>query len=225
MCGASYASSLTAESPFLRSCVRLQSVYKISFEKIFDEVIRAAAEAGRIDSDALDKIEVVVTPPPVEARDKIADSTANQVYYNMQIKSAQTIAQEQNLDYEAEQQNFQKQAEDMGGELSVGGDAQSISDSALNGLQIENLTNIVMNVAAGHIPVAVGKAIAKAAFPLVDEEQFEEIFPDSLFNSNPMEKPDAKSGNQALPGAETGGSVSDGEDSGEGSGGETVSPD
>lgn len=225
MGGASYASSLTAESPFLRSCVRLQSIYKISFEKIFDEVIRAASEAGRIDSDALDKIEVVVTPPPVEARDKIADSTANQVYYNMQIKSAQTIAQEQNLDYEAEQQNFQKQAEDMGGELSLGGDAQTVSDSALNGLQIENLTNIVMNVAAGHIPAGIARAMAKAAFPLMDEGQIAEIFPDSLYNSNPMEKPDAKSGEQALPSADAGGGLPDGEDPSEGPDGEAIPSD
>lgn len=225
MGAASYASSLTAESPFLRSCVRMQSLYKITFEKVMEEVLKAASEFGLIDSNILDKIELVVTPPPVEARDKVADSAANQVYYNMQIKSGQTIAQEQGLDYEAEQRNFQQQAEAMGGELSLGGDAQTVSDSALNGLQIENLTNIVMNVAAGHIPSAIARAMAKAAFPLMDDGQIEEIFPDSLYNSNPMEDPNAKSGEQALPNTGASGSVSDGQDQDGGSGGSEVPSD
>ena len=220
MGGASYASSLTAESPFLRNCIRLQSIYKITFEKVVEEVLKWASVSGLIDSKIMDKVELIVTPPPVEARDKIADSTANQTYFNMQIKSAQTIAQEQGLDFEAEQRNFQQQAEAMGGELSLGGDAQTVSDSALNGLQIENLTNIVMNVAAGHIPADIARAMAKAAFPLMDEGQINEIFPDSLYNSNPMEDPNAKSGEQAIPSAEAGGGVSDGEDSGNGSQGE-----
>ena len=65
-------------------------------------------------------------------------------------------------------------------------EGQQISDSALNGLQIENLTAIVMRVATGQIPVSVGRAIAKAAFPLMDESHINEIFPDSLEDSQPV---------------------------------------
>ena len=182
--GANYASSLTAESPFLRNCVRLQAFYRRHFLKIIKEAIRNAAEMGRLPINVLDRIEILVTPPAVEARDKIADSQADQIYYNIGAKSVQTIAQERGLDFEQEQYNIERMQEQMPDELPPGeGEGQQISDSALNGLQIENLTAIVMRVATGQIPVSVGRAIAKAAFPLMDEGHINEIFPDSLESS------------------------------------------
>ena len=77
--GANYASSLTAESPFLRNCVRLQSFYRRHFLKVMKEVVRIAAEMGRLPINVLDKVEIIITPPAVEARDKIADSQADQI--------------------------------------------------------------------------------------------------------------------------------------------------
>ena len=184
--GANYASSLTAESPFLRNCVRLQTFYKKHFTRIAREAIRTAAEMGNLPINILDVVDVLVTPPAVEARDKIADSQANQTYMAMGIKSAQTITQEIGLNFDAEQRNIEQQAEKMANESLGGeGDAQ-VSDSALNGLQIENLVGIVMRVATGQIPVEVGRSIAKAAFPLMAEEDINAIFPESLAGSQEL---------------------------------------
>jgi hypothetical protein len=179
--GANYASSLTAESPFLRNCVRLQSYYKRAFTKVVYEAIRHAAQMGELPINILENIDLIVTPPGVEARDKIADSQADQIYYNLGVKSVQTIAQERGLDFEQEQHNIDQMQEKLADEIVPGeDDGTQMSDSALNGLQIENLTAIVMRVATGQIPVSVGKAIAKAAFPLMPEENLGEIFPEEL---------------------------------------------
>jgi hypothetical protein len=65
----------------------------------------------------------------------------------------------------------------------MGGDMAQISDQALNGLQIENLVGIVTRVAAGQLTVEVGRAVAQAAFPLMNVAQIADIFPDSLYRS------------------------------------------
>ncbi len=183
---ANYASSLTAESPFLKNCMRLQSVYKRHFGKIVREAILTAAEAGMLPMGIVDAIDVIVTPPNVEARDRIAESTANRTYYEMRIKSSQTISQELGLDSEQERRNMQldKDNEDKlnAGDLE-GGDVAQVSDQALNGLQIENLVGIVTRVAAGQITVDVGRAVAHAAFPLMNTAQIADIFPESLYKS------------------------------------------
>jgi hypothetical protein len=185
--GANYASSLTAESPFLRNCVRLQTFYKKHFTRIAREAIRTAAEMGNLPINILDVVDVLVTPPAVEARDKIADSQANQTYYSMGIKSAQTITQEIGLSFDAEQRNIEQQQEKMANEALPGEeDGSQVSDSALNGLQIENLVGIVMRVATGQIPVEVGRAIAKAAFPLMGDEDINSIFPESLHGTQEL---------------------------------------
>ena len=185
--GANYASSLTAESPFLRNCVRMQTFYRRYFLRIAREAIRTAAEMGTLPINILDVIDVMVTPPAVEARDKIADSQANQTYMTMGIKSAQTITQELGLNFDAEQRNIEQQAEKMASEIAPGQeDSSQVSDSALNGLQIENLVGIVMRVATGQIPVEVGRSIASAAFPLMPQDQINSIFPESLHGTQKL---------------------------------------
>lgn len=202
--GANYASSLTAESPFLKNCNRLQSVYKRHFGRIIREAIITAAEAGELPIDVIDLVDVIVTAPTVEARDRIAESSSNQAYVGMGIKSRQTIAQELGLDWEQEKRNIendQDQEESLdGGDLQMGGDAAQVSDQALNGLQIENFVGIVTRVAAGQLTTEVGKAIAAAAFPLMSSDQINAIFPDSLYKSamhtTPTKQP---SDNPSLP--------------------------
>jgi len=185
--GANYASSLTAESPFLRNCLRLQVFYKRHLTRIAREVIRTAAEYGELPINILDVVDVMVTPPAVEARDKIADSQANQTYVDMGIKSAQTVTQELGMDFNIEQRNIQQQSEKMANSSVPGQDDSSqVADSALNGLQIENLVGIVMRVATGQLSPAIGRAVARAAFPLMAQEQIDNIFPDALANTQPM---------------------------------------
>lgn len=201
---ANYASSLTAESPFLRTCVRLQTFYRRYFARVAREAILTAAEAGDLPIAVVDAIDVIVTPPNVEARDKIAESTSNQTYVQMGIKSKQTIAQELGLDWDQEKRNMdldQEQEMLAASDVEGAGDmGQQVSDQALNGLQIEGLIGIVTRVAAGQLTIEVGKAVARAAFPLIPVAEVDAIFPDSLYRSAIPTTPTKQHGDPSLPG-------------------------
>ena len=102
-----YASSLTAEAPFTRNCIRLQEFYKGHFKKIVLAALQAAMDAGKLPSNLFKLIEVQVKAPSVETRDKASEASANQIYSTLGIKSKQTIAQELGLDWVSEEANIE----------------------------------------------------------------------------------------------------------------------
>ena len=109
-----YASSLTAESPFLRNCLRLQSFYKRPFLRVITAALKNAAMAGRLPGNICDLIDLTATPPSLETRDKNAEASANQIYATMGVKSVPTIAHELGLDWEAELANQQEYQQESG---------------------------------------------------------------------------------------------------------------
>jgi len=109
-----YASSLTAESPFLRTCLRLQKFYERPFCRVIYAVLETAAKAGKLPRNILDLIHVQVTAPSVETRDKAQEAQANQVYATLGVKSPQTIAHEIGLDWDEEMQNQQEARQELG---------------------------------------------------------------------------------------------------------------
>lgn len=100
-----YASSLTAEAPFTRHCVRLQEFYKSHFMKVIKAAIQSAITAKMLPINTLNLVNLTVKAPSVETRDKAAEANANQIYATLGIKSKQTIAQELGLDWEQEEVN------------------------------------------------------------------------------------------------------------------------
>jgi hypothetical protein len=100
-----YASSLTAEAPFTRHCVRLQEFYKGHFTRVIKAAIQTAIQAGLLPKNALNLVDLHVKAPSVETRDKAAEASANQIYSTLGVKSKQTIAQEIGLDWEDEEVN------------------------------------------------------------------------------------------------------------------------
>jgi hypothetical protein len=110
-----YASSMTAESPFLRHCKRLQELYKRPFLKVIKAAIQNAADAGLLPINILDFVDISATPPELEVQDKAGMAQANQAYVAMGVKSRQTVAQELGLDWDTEITNNQEYAEQMGG--------------------------------------------------------------------------------------------------------------
>lgn len=110
-----YASSMQAESPFLRHCKRLQELYKRSFLKVIKAAVQNAADAGLLPLNILDFVDISATPPELEVQDKSGVAQANQTYVAMGVKSRQTVAQELGLDWDTEVTNNQEYAEQMGG--------------------------------------------------------------------------------------------------------------
>lgn len=103
-----YASSLTAEAPFTRHCIRLQEFYKNHFLRVIRSAVEAASSAGVLPDKVLNLVDIQVQAPSVETRDKSAEASANQIYSTLGIKSRQTIAQELGLDWDQEEANQQQ---------------------------------------------------------------------------------------------------------------------
>lgn len=109
-----YASSMTAESPFLRHCKRLQKFYERPFIRVIKAAIQNAIDAGRLPLKILDHVDITATAPQLEVQDQAGAANANQIYVSMGIKSRQTVAQELGLDWDTELTNQQEYTEQMG---------------------------------------------------------------------------------------------------------------
>lgn len=110
----SYSSSLTAESPFVKRCKQKQSEFVNTFRwavlaalRHYCKVKRGIRAAGRLWmwEEVLHYVDIQVTPPTVETRNRMEEAQLNQTYIQLGVKSRQTAAQEQNLDFEREELN------------------------------------------------------------------------------------------------------------------------
>lgn len=122
-----YASSLTAEAPFTRHCLRLQEFYKGHFSKVIKSVVNHAKELNKIPDNIWDIIELQVKAPSVETRDKSAEASANQIYSTLGIKSKQTISQEIGLDWVSEEANIEDSSPMAGPEMTMPDDKDEVS--------------------------------------------------------------------------------------------------
>lgn len=108
-----YASSLVAESPFVKNAEASQSFYKRRFYDALWRVIRIAADAGRFGEIPFEQvaqlIEIQVEPPAVAVRNREQDTNIRKVLHEAGILSATTWAAMEDLDYEAEQANRRRE--------------------------------------------------------------------------------------------------------------------
>jgi hypothetical protein len=120
-----YASSMTAESPFLRHCKRLQKLYERTFLRVIRAVIQNAIDGGKLPQATMKYVDIVATAPQLEVQDASGTASANQTYVTLGIKSRQTVAQELGLDWDTELTNQQEYAEQLGntGGVSQGEDS------------------------------------------------------------------------------------------------------
>lgn len=109
-----YASSLTAESPFLRNCLALQQTLKRPFCRVMYSAVSNAAAAGQLPENILDLIDIQVVAPSVETRDRIQEAQANQIYSTLRVKSPQTVANEIGLNWDEEMTNWEELTMDGG---------------------------------------------------------------------------------------------------------------
>lgn len=95
-----FASSLTAESPFVIAVKRAQAIYKRLFRQLMLRILEI--KLGR---DALRLIDLQIEAPPPETRNRLEEAQTDQIYVGMGVKSVQTVQQEQGLDADQEAQN------------------------------------------------------------------------------------------------------------------------
>ena len=116
-----YASSITAESPFVRSCHRWQSFYGAGFERIIWRAIRARCEAGRLRAggrawsyeEIRRAVALELRPPTLETRNRQEEASVNTAYLGAGVKSPQTICAELGLDYQQESANLAEHQEKL----------------------------------------------------------------------------------------------------------------
>lgn len=132
-----YASSLTAESPFVKTGTHRQHVwYRPRFLRARWRVLRnyCAAKGGIVANGRRYSYEEVrrfvniqCEPPSMEVRNKADEAQANAVRVQGGWKSPQTVAQEEGLDWEQERGNIEQYREELGAEgppLPLPGDDQ-----------------------------------------------------------------------------------------------------
>lgn len=109
-----YASSLVAESPFVKFCERLQGFMSKPYRQVIENVLDHAATDSTtgVPVEWRQAVELNVVCPSVQSRDPVNEATVDQIYNAMGVKSCQTIAHENNLDYDKEKANIIEERSD-----------------------------------------------------------------------------------------------------------------
>lgn len=116
---AAYASTMVAESPFVKNCESEQSRWCKKFRRVLWKALKIAADAGRFDSlgvtfDELESlVELKIEPPRVAVRDANKETEQREKLAAAKVLSRQTWAAQENLDYDEEQANIEADGQDV----------------------------------------------------------------------------------------------------------------
>lgn len=126
-----YSSSWVAESPSVKNFERLRQKYLRAFGVgcysdrtygrkvgVLWRAIRNAVLAGILPERALTDVEITAEGPSLIVRDQLQEAQKNQILHTSGVLSAQTWAQQSQLDWEREQSNLDEEAERNGPALA-----------------------------------------------------------------------------------------------------------
>lgn len=103
---ANFASTMVAEGPAVKMFERLQAAMIEQDRVVMRRVVENAVGSGRLPSEALRAIEIQVTPPSVQVRDRRDEAEVDEIAFRHGVLSRQTWSQKLGLDYDQEQQNL-----------------------------------------------------------------------------------------------------------------------
>lgn len=109
---ANYASTLVAESPFVKNVQAMQAGFENRCHRILWKAVEHAATCQRFARFNLPwcqiekLIEIQIEPPQVETRDPNAETDRRIKLHEAKVLSSQTLAAQEGLDYEIEQANW-----------------------------------------------------------------------------------------------------------------------
>ncbi|MCY2964861.1 MAG: hypothetical protein NT069_14690 [Planctomycetota bacterium] len=118
---ANYASTLVAESPFVKAREADQQFFRRHFQSLCWKVLRLAWEAGRFDRFALpweqlvSRLDLRIGTPAVASRDPLALAQTQALQLQAGILSRRTAASQAGLEFEVERRQM---AEEAGGQQS-----------------------------------------------------------------------------------------------------------
>lgn len=106
---ANYSNTIVAESPWVRFCQRKQTQFGCHYAELFWKVLRITYESGRFAGFGLRSwehfqslIDLVVTSPIVQARDRNQETSRRKILHDDGVISAETWAQEEGYDRDEE---------------------------------------------------------------------------------------------------------------------------
>lgn len=109
---ANYSSTMVAESPFVKACVREQKSYGKTFSSIIWRAVEIACEAGIIPvpfRDLKRAIDINVEYPDVAVRNLLEETQRRETENRAGVLSLRTWAKESGRDFDAEQENIAKE--------------------------------------------------------------------------------------------------------------------
>ena len=109
----SYASSLVEESPFSRMCETEQGFYSHEFKAVMVKVLEIAIQQGELPDDALERLDVQVITPSITTRQADKQTARNQMLHSSGVMSKRTWTHLEDLDYDHEKENFQRDEPDF----------------------------------------------------------------------------------------------------------------
>ncbi len=109
---ANYASTMVAESPFVKACQAEQQFYKVRFRRILWKVLRLAARAGRFvhlnaDFETLrGRVCLQIEAPAIAVRDQLSEAQTAELEHKHGILSLHTWAALAGRDYDTERKHL-----------------------------------------------------------------------------------------------------------------------
>lgn len=108
---ANYSSTMVAEGPAVKSFERLQATMIEEDLEIFDRVLDLAVEGGMITQEQRDQVDIDVTPPTIQTRNRLEETQADQILVNGEAMSVPTWQERNELDPEHETALIDEQRE------------------------------------------------------------------------------------------------------------------
>lgn len=102
---ASYSSTMVAEGPAVKMFGRLQAAMIEQDRRLMRLVVQKAVSHGRLPADAAGAVELQVSAPTLQTRDRSREAQADEIAYRNGVLSTQTWSQRLGLDYDQEQKN------------------------------------------------------------------------------------------------------------------------
>jgi hypothetical protein len=151
-----YASSLVAESPFVKYCEYEQSLYANHFERLIWKALALSFKCGALPGynwqQIVTLLEINAEYSSPGSRDKYEQAQTNEILSRNGVMSKRTWAADMGLDYDSEQEEL------GGGDAEGDGAGVGMEQLQLNGLQITSASEILHQVSAGETAelVAIG---------------------------------------------------------------------
>lgn len=177
---AAYASTMVAESPFVKSCEAEQRIYSKYFVDLLWKMLRLRHEAGAFPEVPWEDLERIVKIkaecPTVATRDPLKNVQVLESEVAMGITSLHTAASEQGRDLAAEQALGARPAGAAAVVTAPGTDpsnpdVSAVADTAFNGAQVTSMVDLITQVSAGTLPAESAIQAMLIAFPAITDEQ------------------------------------------------------